>query len=112
MAETIFDMDKWEILPPEWLRLSLIWTSGRSYLQSGRDYLGYRGEVGVPQELGLLSEGQDPGWLHPSGDGGNLEERSGKRRKTDPNERSRGSQIRTGGNECETVSERKGESQS
>lgn len=46
----------------------------RSYLQSRQDDFGYRGKVSVPEELSLLTEGQDPVEAHGPSDGRHLEE--------------------------------------
>lgn len=46
----------------------------QSYLQSSHDDFGYRRKVSVPQELSLLTEGQDPVEAHGPSNGRHLEE--------------------------------------
>lgn len=45
-----------------------------THLQRGEDYLVHGGEVGVPQHLGPLSEGQDSLVPHCSDRGGHLKQ--------------------------------------
>lgn len=60
-----------------------------SYLQSGEDNFGYRGEVGVPQELTLLAQNQDPVAAYRASHGRNLQDGPKDKTVTD--------QIRTPG---------------